>query len=63
MTIRGHGGMACMAQKYHGHGDVNGPLCQIGNMNITYVNERKVCCVGREMEGPKVTRVKGRMMS
>ncbi len=52
--------MACMAQKYHGHGDVNGSLCKIGNMSITYVNEPKVCCVGREMQGPKVLRGEGK---
>jgi hypothetical protein len=53
ITTRGHGGMTCMAQKYHGHGDVNGPLRKIGNTNVNYVNEQKVCCEGREMESPK----------
>lgn len=48
MTTREHGGMACMAQKYYGHRDVN---------------ERKVCYAGREMEYLKVMQVKRRMMS
>jgi hypothetical protein len=50
-----HGGMACMAQKYHGHEDVNGLFRKIGNTSVTYVNEWKVCYMGKEMEGPKVT--------
>jgi hypothetical protein len=37
MTVGGHGGMACMAQEYHGDGDADGPLCKIGNMDITDV--------------------------
>jgi hypothetical protein len=62
MMVGGHGGMACMAQKYHGDGDVNDPLCKIGNANITHVNEQKTCYARREMEGMKVKRVRGRMM-
>jgi len=26
--------MACMAQEYHGDGDVDGPLHKIGNTNV-----------------------------
>jgi hypothetical protein len=55
MMTKGHGGMACMAQYYHGDGDVNGPLCKIGNAGVIDVDERKACYVGREMKGPKVT--------
>jgi hypothetical protein len=62
MMVGGHGGMACMTQYYHGDGDVNGPLCKIGNTGITHVNERKACCAGREVEGLKVTRVRRRMI-
>jgi len=36
--IEGHG-MVCMAQKYHGDGDVDGLLCKINNASITYVDE------------------------
>ncbi len=53
--------MACITQEYHGDGDVDGPLRQIGNTSITHVNERKACYMRREMEGLKVTRAKGRM--
>ncbi len=62
MTAEGHGSMACMAQEYHGDGDVDGPLCKIGNAGITHVNEWKACYKGRETEGPKVMRARGRMM-
>jgi hypothetical protein len=34
MTMGGHGGMACMAQEYHGDGDVDGPLRKIGNVGV-----------------------------
>jgi hypothetical protein len=34
-----HGGMACMAQDYHGDGDVNGPLHKISNACIIDVDE------------------------
>ncbi len=57
MMARKHGGVACMAQEYHGDGDVDGPLHKIGNSNV------KACYVGREMEDLEVTRVRGRMMS
>jgi len=43
MTMGGHGGMACMAQEYHGDGDVNGLLRKIVNVGVTHVNERKAC--------------------
>jgi hypothetical protein len=51
MMMRGHDGLTCMAQEYHGDGDVNGPLRKIGNTEIIDVNEQKACYVGREMEG------------
>jgi hypothetical protein len=35
MMVRRHGGMACMAQEYHGEGDVSGPLHKIDNTNVT----------------------------
>ncbi len=63
MMTRGHGGMACMAQKHHGDGDVDGPLHNISNVGVTYVNGWKVCYVGREMEGLEVMHAKGKMMS
>ncbi len=63
MMVRKHGVVACMAQEYHGDGDVDGPLRKIGNSNIIDVNEHKACYVGREMEDLEVTRVRGRMMS
>jgi hypothetical protein len=63
MMARKHGGIACMAQEYHGDGDVNGPLCEIGNVNVIDVNERKACYAGRETEDLEVMKVKGRMMS
>ncbi len=37
--VRGHGGMACMAQDYHGDRDVNDPLHKIGNVGKIDVNE------------------------
>jgi hypothetical protein len=52
MMMGGHGDMACMAQEYHGDGDVDGPLCKIGNANIIHVNEKNACYLGRETEGP-----------
>jgi hypothetical protein len=61
MRMGGHGGMAYMAQEYHGDGDVDGPLCKIGNVGVTHVNEQKACYTRRETKGPKVTRVRGRM--
>jgi hypothetical protein len=63
MMAKRHGGVACMAQKYHGDEDVNGPLHKIGNASITNVNEKKACYAGKEMEDLEVTRVRGRMMS
>jgi hypothetical protein len=62
MTMGGHGGMACMAQEYHGDGDVNDPLRKIGNVGVTHVNEWKACYARRETKGPEVTKVRGRMM-
>jgi len=35
MMVRRHGGMECMAQEYHGDGDVNGPLHKIDNVSVT----------------------------
>jgi hypothetical protein len=63
MTTREHGGMACMVQEYHGDGDVNGSLCKIGKVGVIDVNEWTACYVGREIEGPKVMRARGRMTS
>jgi hypothetical protein len=54
--------IACIAQEYHGDGDVDGPLCKIGNVGITHVDEWKACYARREMEGLKVRRARGRMM-
>jgi hypothetical protein len=61
MMTGGHGGMACMAQEYHGDGDVDGLLCKISNVGVTDVNEWMACYAGREMEGPEDTRARGRM--
>jgi hypothetical protein len=61
VRVGGHGGMACMAQEYHGDGDVDGLLRKIGNVGITHVDERKACYARREMEGLKVTSTRGRM--
>ncbi len=63
MTMGGHGGMACMAQEYHGDGDVNDPLRKIGNVGVTHVNEWKACYTRRVMEDLEVMRARGRMMS
>jgi hypothetical protein len=62
MTMGGHGGMACMAQEYHGDGDVNGPLGKIGNVGVTHVNELKTCYTRKETKGPEVMRTRGKMM-
>jgi hypothetical protein len=35
MMVGRYGGMACMAQEYHGDGDVDGPLRKIGNASIS----------------------------
>ncbi len=35
MMARRHGDMACMAQEYHGDGDVNGLLHKIDNVRVT----------------------------
>jgi hypothetical protein len=35
MMARGYGDMACMAQEYHGDGDVDGPLCKRDNVSVT----------------------------
>jgi hypothetical protein len=59
MTIGGHGGMVCMAQEYHGDGDVDGLLCKITNAGVADVNEWTACYVAREMESPEVTRTRG----
>jgi hypothetical protein len=61
MMIGGHGGMACMAQEYHGDGDrdVDGLLHKITNAGVADVNEWTACYVGREMERPEVTRIRG----
>ncbi len=61
MTAGGHGSMACMAQEYHGDGDVDGSLHKIGNTGVTHVNEWKVCYTWRETEALEVTRARGRM--
>jgi len=61
MTIEGHGGMACMAQKYHGDGDVDGPLHKIGIVGVTHVNEHKACYTRREIKVLEITRARGRM--
>jgi hypothetical protein len=53
--------MACMAQEYHGDGDVDGSLHKIGNTGVTHVNEWKVCYTWRETEALEVTRARGRM--
>jgi hypothetical protein len=63
MTTGGHGGMACMAQEHHGDGDVDGLLHKISNVGVTDVNDGPACYAGREMEGPEVTRARGRMTS
>jgi hypothetical protein len=63
MMARTHGGVAWMAQEYHGDGDVDGPLCKISNVSVTDVNEQKAYYVRKEMEDLEVTRVRGRMMS
>jgi hypothetical protein len=39
MMEGGHGSMACMAQDYHGDGDVDGPLHKIDNACVTHVDE------------------------
>ncbi len=52
-----------MAQEYHGDGDVDGPLCKIGNAGVTDVNESKPCYTRSKMEDLEVMRVRGRMMS
>ncbi len=53
--------MACMAQEYHGDGDrdVDGLLHKISNAGVADVNEWTACYVGREMERPEVTRIRG----
>jgi hypothetical protein len=63
MMVKRHGGVACMAQEYHGDGDVDGPLRKIANANITDVNEWMACYIGREMEDLEVMSTKARMMS
>jgi hypothetical protein len=55
MSTGGHGGMACMAQEYHGDGDVDGPLRKIGNMCVTNVDERKACYEGERKDDIMVT--------
>ncbi len=63
MMVKRHGGVACMAQEYHGDGDVDGPLRKITNVSVTDVNEWKACYIGREMEDLEVMSMRGRMMS
>jgi hypothetical protein len=63
MMAKKHCGVACMAQEYHGDGDVDGPLRKIVNASITNVNEWKACYIGREMEDLEVMNARGRMMS
>jgi hypothetical protein len=63
MMVRKHGGVACMAQKYHREGDVDGPLHKIGNVSVIDINEWKACYAGKEMEDLEVTSMRGRMMS
>ncbi len=62
MMVKRHGGVACMAQDYHGDGDVDGPLRKIVNANITDVNQQKACYTRREMEDLEVMNARGRMM-
>ncbi len=61
MMEGGHGSMACMAQEYHGDGDVDGPLHKIGNAGIIHVNEQKACYKGKETEGLEVMKARGMM--
>jgi hypothetical protein len=63
MMVKRHGGVACMAQEYHGDGDVDGPFSKIANASVTDVNEWKACYIGREMEDLEVMSTRGRMMS
>ncbi len=63
MMAKRHGGVACMAQEYHGDGDVDGPLRKIANASVTNVNERKACYARREMEDLEVITARGRTMS
>jgi hypothetical protein len=60
MAIK-HGGMACMAQEYHGDGYVDGSLHKISNTSIIDVNEWKACYTRREMEDLEVRRARGGM--
>ncbi len=53
--------MACMAQEYHGDGDVNGLLRKIGKTSLIHVDEHKACYTRGEMEGSEVTRARGKM--
>jgi hypothetical protein len=46
MTIGGHGGMACMAQDYHGYGDVDGLLHKI--VSVIHFDEQKAYYAGRK---------------
>ncbi len=43
MMAKKHAGVACMAQKHHGDGDVDGPLRKIGNLNVIDVTEYMAC--------------------
>jgi hypothetical protein len=63
MMAKRHGGVACMAQEYHGDRDVDGPSCKIVNASVTDVNERKAYYAGKEMEDLEVMSARGRMMS
>jgi hypothetical protein len=63
MMAKRHGGVACMAQEYHGDRDVDGPLREIVNVSVTNVNERKACYAKREIKDLEVMSARGRMMS
>ncbi len=52
--------MACMAQEYHGDGDVDGSLCKISNMGVTDVNERTACLRVKGNGGPRGDEGKGK---
>jgi hypothetical protein len=61
MMAKRHGGMACMAQEYHG--DVDGLFHKINNVGIIDVNEQKVCYARKETKYLAITKARGRMMS
>jgi hypothetical protein len=63
MMARRHGGMTCMAQEYHGDGDVDGSLRKISNASVIDVNEQKAYYARRETKDLEIMRARGRMMS